>query len=91
MFHRGNISKKGFANTSDSKLAADAWENPKAVLEIQWALANRAEVLAQLWPLDGSIRVIQRVLIRYDYGANYGTSEKDRCRILEDFIDRILC
>ncbi len=91
MFHRGNIGKKGFAAAADSKLPADAWESPKAVLDIQWALANLAEVMAQLWPLDGSIRIIQRVLIRYDYGAAYGASEKDRCRILEEFCDRTLC
>ena len=91
MFHRGNMSKKGFAATADSKLPADSWESPRVILDIQWALANLAEVLHSLWPLDGSIRIIQRVLIRYDYGAAYGSSEKERCRILEEFCDRILC
>ena len=92
MFHRNNLNKKGFASSgNESKQPADGWESPRAISDIQWAIANLAEVFANLWPLDGSIRVLQRVLIRYDYGAGYGSSEKDRCRILEDFIDRILC
>ena len=91
MFHRGNTNKKGFATLADNKQPADTWESPKAILEIQWALANLAEVIAQLWPLDGSIRILQRALIRYDFAAAYGSSEKERCRILEEFCDRILC
>ena len=92
MFHRANLNKKSFAaNSSEGRQPADGWECPKAVGDIQWALANLAEVYANLWPLDGSIRVIQRVLIRYEYAAGYGTGEKDQCRIVEEFCDRILC
>jgi len=92
MFHRNNLNKKNFAAANaDNKIAADGWECPKVVSDIQWALANLAEVYAQLWPLDGSIRVLQRILIRYEFGAGYGSSEKERCRIVEDFVDKILC
>jgi len=92
MFHRANCNKKSFAtNTTDNKMAADGWDSPKAILDIQWALANLAEVYAHLWPLDGSIRIIQRILIRYDYGAGLGNSDKDRVRIVEEFCDKILC
>lgn len=92
MFHRANLNKKNFATSnSDGRQPADSWECPRAVCDLQWALANLAEVYANLWPLDGSIRVIQRVLIRYEFAARLGTSEKDRCRIVEEFCDRLLC
>jgi len=92
MFHRGNLNKKSFASsTADNKLAADSWESPRGIMDIQWALMNLAEVYAQLWPLDGSIRIIHRILVRYEFGAGYGNSEKERCRILEEFCDRVLC
>jgi len=91
MFHRGNLNKKSIVGSNDNKQAADSWEAPKTTADIQWALLNLAEVFAQLWPYDGSVRVIQRVLIRYDWAAGYGSSEKDRCRIMEEFTDKVMC
>jgi len=93
MFHRGNLNKKSFAAAAaaDNKQAADGWESPRAITDIQWALANLMEVYALIWPLDGSIRILQRILIRYEFGLGYGNSDKDRCRIVEDFCNKILC
>jgi len=91
MFHKGNIGKKAFsAAQNESKMPADSWEAPKTMADVQWALANMLEVYAQLWPLDGSVRVLLRVLVRYDYGAAFGSSERDRCRIIEDFCDKVM-
>jgi len=90
MFHRANLNKKTLIG-SENKQVADNWEAPKTVSDIQWALLNLAEVFALLWPYDNSIRILHRVLIRYDWAAGYGSSEKDRCRIIEDYVDKALC
>jgi len=91
MFHRANLNKKSLIGSSEHKQAADSWEAPKATADVQWALLNLMEIHAQLWPYDSAIRVINRVLIRYEWGAGYGSSEKDRCRIVEEFVDKVLC
>jgi len=91
MFHRSNLNKKSLLSSNENKQVAESWEAPKATGDIQCALLNLMEVYALLWPYDCSIRVVQRVLIRYDWASSYGSSDKDRCRILEDFVDRVLC
>lgn len=92
MFSKSNFSKKGFSSgkDSDSKEAADSWEAPKGIIDIQRALSNMTEIYACIWPLDPTPRVLNRVLLHYDFGAGYGSDEKNRCKLLEQFCDLVL-
>lgn len=56
---------------------------------MQGALLLFAEVYANLWPLDPTPRMLQKTLIHYQYATGYG-SERDRCRLMEDFLDEVL-
>jgi hypothetical protein len=89
MFAPANNMKRSLGS-SDNKDAADGWENPKAVLDIQEALANMAAVLFCLWHMDPTPQVIQRLLIHYNYGATGDRSEKEQCRLITEVIDEIL-
>lgn len=92
MFSKNNFSKKGFgsSNNSDNKEAAESWEAPKAIMEVHRALSNMTEVYACIWPLDPTPRVLNRVLLHYDFGASYGSDEKNRCKLIEQFCDLVL-
>ena len=90
MFAKGNFTKKGFAASSESKEPAADWEQPRAVLAVQEALCNLGDVYHKLWPLDNTPRRLWRVMVRYNYAAKWGSSEKERCALLEEFCDRIL-
>ena len=52
----------------------------RAVLDIQMALAVFNEVYANLWPLDPTPRLLNRLLIEYEFGASIADNEKERCR-----------
>ena len=58
-------------------------------LELQAALLLFAEVYANLWPLDPTPRLLLKTLIHYQYATGYG-SERDRCRLMEEFLDETL-
>ena len=90
MFAKGNFTKKGFTTGSESKEPASEWEAPKAILAVQEALCNLGDVFHKLWPLDNTPRRLWRVMVRYNYAAKWGTAEKDRCSLLEEFCDRVL-
>ena len=49
-----------------------------------------ADVMADLWPEDNTPRIIQRVLVHYNYGAAMKGSEADRCRFILDYCDSLL-
>jgi len=44
------------------------------------ALAVFTEVLASLWPLDPTPRLLNRLLLEYEFAAATGGNEHDRCR-----------
>jgi len=60
------------------------------LLDIQEAIINFADVMADLWPEDDTPRILFRVLIHYNYGAGLKTSEAERCRFIVDFCDTLL-
>jgi hypothetical protein len=89
MFLKGNVAKKSFTNNNSSDVAG-GWDRPQSILELQMALANMAEVLAAVWPQDPSARILNRVMLMYEFGAAYEHNEKERCKLLEDFCDLVL-
>ena len=89
MFFSGNRTQKSISS-GDNKEAAQDWEVPKAVLDIQEAVANLADVMAELWPADNTARIINRVLILYNFGAAVKGGEQDRCRLMLEFVDSVL-
>ena len=90
MFARSNFAKKGFSSGTETKEPASDWEAPKAVLCVQEALRNFSDVYRKLWPLDNTPGRLERVLIHYDYGSKLGGDLKDRCKLIEEFCDRVL-
>ena len=58
-------------------------------LELQNALLLFAEVYANLWPLDPTPRLLLKTLVHYQYATGFG-SERDRCRLMEEFLDEVL-
>ena len=90
MFARSNFAKKGFSTGTETKEPASDWEAPKAVLCVQEALRNFSDVYRKLWPLDNTPGRLERVLIHYDYGSKLGGDLKDRCKLIEEFCDRVL-
>jgi len=62
----------------------------QVLLDIQEAIINLADVMADLWPEDNTPRIIQRVLVHYNYGAAMKGSEADRCRFILDYCDSLL-
>ena len=52
----------------------------RAILDLQMALAVLTEVMASLWPLDPTPRLLNRLFIEYEFAAAYGGSELERCR-----------
>ena len=83
------LAKKGFGGVDNKEPASD-WEAPKGVLALQEALLNFGDVYNKLWPLDNTPRRLERVLVHYRYGEKLGGTERERCKIMEDFCDKIL-
>ena len=90
MFAKSNFSKKGFSTGSENKEPASDWEAPRAVLCIQEALRNFADIYRKLWPLDNTPGRLERILIHYDYGSKLSGDLKDRCKLIEEFCDQVL-
>ena len=90
MFARSNFAKKGFSSGTETKEPASDWEAPKAVLCVQEVLRNFSDVYRKLWPLNNTPGRLERVLIHYDYGSKLGGDLKDRCKLIEEFCDRVL-
>ena len=51
----------------------------QAILDIQEALLNMADIMADLWLEDDTPRIMFRVLVHYNYGSAMKGSEADRC------------
>ena len=60
------------------------------MLDIQEAVANLGDMLEELWPADDTARIINRVLIQYNFGAAAKGGEQDRCNLLVEFVDAVL-
>jgi hypothetical protein len=89
MFYKANNNKKT-TGSSETRDAAEGWENPKAVLDIMEALLNLAAVYYCLWHMDPTPQLLMRLLIHYNFGMGEERSEKDRCRLMVEVIDDIL-
>jgi len=89
MFFSGNRAQKNLGG-DEKKEAAQDWDSPKALLEVQEALLNFQDVYAKLWQLDDTPRILQRVLLHYNYGGACKLSEQDRCRMVIEFCDTVL-
>ena len=60
------------------------------MLDIQEAVANLGDMLEELWPADDTARIINQVLIQYNFGAAAKGGEQDRCNLLVEFVDAVL-
>ena len=89
MFFSNNRAQKGFGS-SESKEAAQDWDTPKVLVDIQEAVLNYADVYADLWPEDDSPRVMSRVLVHYNYGAACKSGEAERSKIVVEFCDSLM-
>jgi len=89
MFYSNNRTQRSFNNNSNKDAAAD-WETPKATLDIQEAIQNYGDVMGELWPLDNTPRILNRVLINYGYGASLKGADTVKCRLILDFCDTVL-
>jgi len=89
MFHKANSTKKSLGS-SESRDAADSWESPKAILDIQEALANMGAVFFCLWHMDPTPNILQRLLTYYTCGASDDRTEKEQCNLITEVIDDIL-
>ena len=89
MFFSGNRAQKNLGS-DEKKEAAQDWDSPKALLEVQEALLNFQEVYAKLWQLDETPRILQRILLHYNYGGTCKLTEQDRCRMVIEFCDTVL-
>ena len=89
MFFSNNRAQKCFGR-SDSKEAAQDWDTPKALVDIQEAVLNYADVYADLWPEDDSPRVMSRVLVHYNFGAACRGGEAERSKIVLEFCDSLM-
>jgi hypothetical protein len=91
MFLKDNVAKKSFSNGGNSNNdVASGWERPRSIMELHSAMANFADIMAALWPQDPTPRIINRVLILYEYGAKYESNERERCRLIEEFCDTVM-
>jgi hypothetical protein len=54
------------------------------------ALVNMADVLADLWPLDDTARILLRILVHYKFAALVRDNEGERCKIITEFCDSVL-
>jgi uncharacterized membrane protein YgcG len=63
------------------------WQVIADVLE---ALANMADVLAELWPLDDTARILLRIVVHYNFASLVRDSEAERCKIITEFCDTVL-
>jgi len=89
MFYKANSTKKSLGS-SEVKDAADGWENPRGILDIQEALANMGAIFFCLWHMDPTPGILQRLLTYYNFGTGEDRSEKDQCALITEVIDDIL-
>jgi hypothetical protein len=91
MFLKENVAKRSFSNVAgNNNDVASGWERPRSIMDVHAALANFADVMAALWPQDPTARILNRVLILYEYGMAYESSERERCRLIEEFCDAVM-
>ena len=89
MFFSSNRTQKCLGS-SETKEAAQDWDSPKVLLDVQEAILNLADIYADLWPEDDMPRVMSRVLVHHGYGAAVKGSEAERCRLILQFCDSLL-
>ncbi len=53
-------------------------------------MANFADIQGELWPLDNTPRVLNRVLINFNFAAAYRSDEVARCTLITEFCDSVL-
>jgi hypothetical protein len=51
---------------------------------------NLADVLAELWPLDNTARILLRIVVHYKFAVSIREGEGDRCKIITEFCDSVL-
>jgi len=86
MFHGKNYVKRPNA---EAMSLDGGWEAPLKMRFIQEALANHAVVSRSLWPLDYTPEVIQRVLIRNNWGG-VGETDAVKAGLITDFFDDLM-
>jgi hypothetical protein len=64
--------------------------NLQLVADVMEALVNMGDVMAELWPLDDTPRVLTRILVHYKFAAGIRDGEADRCKIISEFCDSVL-
>jgi len=89
MFSKANSLKKSLG-ASETKGAADNWENPKAITDIMDALLNLNAVFFCLWHMDPTPSLLMRLVVYYNYAIYGDRSEKERARLIVEVIDAIL-
>ena len=83
-------SKLAKANEQGSSSSADIiWDPPKSLISIQEALNNYAMALHQVWPMDMSAIVMQRVLIKYHW-VSAAKNEKTRLACITQFFNDVM-
>jgi hypothetical protein len=60
------------------------------VADVMEALVNMADVLADLWPLDNTPRILMRIMVQYKFAASVADSEQDRCKLIAEFCDGVM-
>jgi hypothetical protein len=60
------------------------------VADVLEALVNMADVLADLWPLDDTARILLRIVVHYKFAALVRDNEGERCKIITEFCDSVL-
>jgi hypothetical protein len=59
-------------------------------MDVMEALVNMADVMAELWPMDDTPRILMRIVIHYKFAGGVRDGEADRCRIMAEFCDNVL-
>jgi hypothetical protein len=62
----------------------------QAVLEVMEALTNMADIMAELWLLDNTARILLRILIHYKCATGLRDNEAERCQIIAEFCNAVL-
>jgi hypothetical protein len=70
------------------KVEVDSIRLFQLIADVMEALVNLADVLAELWPLDNTARVLMRIGVHYKFAVNI--REGDRCKIITEFCDSVL-
>jgi hypothetical protein len=86
MFHGKNYAKRPGA---EAVSLDGGWEAPMKMRFIQEALENHSVVSRSLWPMDYTPNVIQRVLIRNNWGG-VGETDAVKASLITDFFDDLM-